>query len=112
NRHMTLEGFLNSFKLKGKMKHEPTGKVTNDELKYGRQDVERTLELLNAMKHEYDGFPLELPPERAMSAASITKAFLDEMRIKHPAQKFDLTDDILGKCMQAYYGRRSESRVR
>ncbi len=47
-----------------------------------------------------------------MSAASITKAFLDKMGIEHPSQKFDLPDEILGKCMQAYYGGRSEIRIR
>ncbi len=112
NKHMTLEGFLGSFHLKGKVKHEPTGCVTERELTYGRGDVERTVALLNAMKVEYEGFPLQLPPERAMSAASITKAFLDEMRISRPADKFNLPDEVLGKCMQAYYGGRSEIRIR
>jgi len=112
NRHMNLNGFLRSFGLKPKMAHEPTGRVTKKELQYGRTDVKRTVELLNAMKREYDGFPLTLPPERAYSAASITKAFLGEMGIKQPSQKFDLPDEILGKCMQAYYGGRSEIRIR
>jgi hypothetical protein len=112
NKHMTLNGFLDSFGLEGKIEHEPTGGVTNKELTYGRHDVERTVALLNAMKREYNGFPLDLPPERAMSAASITKAFLDEMGIKQPAHKFNLPHKILGKCMQAYYGGRSEVRVR
>jgi hypothetical protein len=112
NQHMKLDGFLESFKLKGKAKHTPQGRVTKAELRYGRQDVKRTVELLNAMKREYDGFPLTLPPEKAMSAASITKAFLDEMRITPPAKKFTIPDHILGKCMQAYYGGRSEVRIR
>jgi hypothetical protein len=112
NRHMTLEGFLKSFDLEGKMEHEPTGRVTKKELTYGRRDVERTVALLNAMKREYDGFPLDLPPERAMSAASITKALLDQMGIKQPAHKFNLPHEIVGKCMQAYYGGRSEIRIR
>jgi len=112
NKHKDLNGFLESFHLKPKVDHEPTGLVTKAELKYGRTDTERTVELLNAMKHEYDGFPLELHPEEAMSAASITKAFLDEMRITPPAKKFKLSRRVLGKCMQAYYGGRSEIRIR
>ena len=112
NRHMTLEGFLKSFGLEGKIDHEPTGRVTKKELAYGRRDAERTVALLNAMKREYDGFPIDLPPERAMSAASITKAFLDKMEVEQPSRKFDLPDQILGKCMQAYYGGRSEIRIR
>jgi hypothetical protein len=34
------------------------------------------------------------------------------MRVKRPARKFNLSDEILGKCMQAYYGGRSEVRIR
>ena len=34
------------------------------------------------------------------------------MGIQQPLQKFDLPDHILGKCMQAYYGGRSEIRIR
>lgn len=112
NRHMTLEGFLKSFGLKGKLDHEPTGRVSEKELAYGRRDTERTVALLNAMKREYEGFPIDLPPERAMSAASITKAFLDKMKVEQPSRKFDVPNDILGKCMQAYYGGRSEIRIR
>ena len=47
-----------------------------------------------------------------MSAASITKAFLDKMWIKEPNEKYSLPDSIQGKCMQAYYGGRSEIRIR
>jgi len=112
NKHLDLNGFLRSFGLKGKMEHEPTGRVTKKELQYGRRDVERTVELLNAMKREYDGFKLELAPETAMSAASITKAFLEKMQVKRPAKKFNLTDADYGKCMQGYYGGRSEIRIR
>ena len=59
---MTLNQTLKAFGLKGKMEHEPTGRVTKKELAYGRKDVERTLELLNAMKLEYDGFPIDCNP--------------------------------------------------
>ena len=112
NRHFTLEHALKSFGLKGKMHHEPTGRVTEKELRYGRRDVERTVALLNAMKREYDGFALNLQPEKAMSPASITKAFLDKMNIEQPSRKFALPGKILGNCMQAYYGGRSEIRIR
>jgi hypothetical protein len=112
SKHLTLDGFLETFGLTGKIQHKPTGRVTKKELEYGRRDVDRTVALLNAMKREYDGFPLSLPPEKAMSAASITKAFLSEMNITPPAKKFNLSDEILGKCTQAFYGGRSEIRIR
>jgi hypothetical protein len=81
NKHADLNGFLSMFGLKKKREHEPTGLVSREELEYGQVDTQRTLELLNAMKREYDGFPFDLPPEEAMSAASITKAFLDVMGV-------------------------------
>jgi len=112
NQHLTLNGALRSFGLERKMDHEPTGLVTPKELAYGRRDVERTTALLNAMKKEYDRFPIDLSPENAMSAASITKAFLEKMRVIEPTKKFKLSDEIQGKCMQAYYGGRSEIRIR
>lgn len=112
NKHLGLDSALDSFNLEGKLEHEPTGRVTRKELEYGRHDVERTVALLNSMKREYDGFSLDLPPEKAMSAASITKAFLDKMGIIPPIQKFNLPDEILGNCMQGYFGGRSEIRVR
>jgi hypothetical protein len=112
NKHLTLDGFLKTFSLAAKLQHEPTGRVTRKELDYGRHDVDRTVALLNAMKHEYDGFPIDLPPERALSAASITKAILSQMKIIEPARKFNLPGHILGKCMQAFYGGRSEIRIR
>jgi hypothetical protein len=112
NKHLTLDAALDSFSLEGKLKHEPTGRVTNKELRYGRRDVERSVALLNAMKREYDGFNIDLPPESAMSAASITKAFLDKMKVVQPARKFNLSGEVLGRCMQGYYGGRSEIRIR
>src|SRR5206468_4047578 len=51
-------------------------------------------------------------PEKAVMAASITKAFLDKMKVKEPFRKFNLPDKILGNCMQGYYGGRSEIRIR
>jgi hypothetical protein len=112
NRHADLDGFLRMFNLNEKKEYEPKGLVTREELEYGQVDVQRTLELLNAMKREYDGFPFDLPPEEAMSAASITKAFLDVMGVVPPVRKFHLPAEIHGRCMQAYFGGRSEIRIR
>jgi len=62
---------------------------------------------------EFKGYPLgDLPPERAYSAASIAKAFLNTMGIVPPQQKFDLDEKTNGICMQGYYGGRAEIRIR
>src|SRR5205823_8611812 len=61
----------------------------------------------------FRGYPVgELPPEKAYSAASIAKAFLGTIRVIPPQQKFQLDDETLGICMQAYYGGRAEIRLR
>ena len=101
-----------------KMQYEPTGRITEDELTYARQDVRATLGLLNALKHEYEQHPITrhpnaLPPDRAYSPASIGKAYLRAMGIVEPKRKFnDLPPRIHGVAMAAYYGGRAECRIR
>lgn len=75
NKHLTLDGALASFGLKGKMKHEPAGRVTKKELRYGRRDVERTVALLNNMKREYDGFPLISHPSKPSARPASQRRF-------------------------------------
>jgi hypothetical protein len=113
NRSMSLESACKEFKVPGKLDHAPTGRVTWEEIDYCRQDVSATAGLLNALLAEFNRYPLgSLPPERAYSAASIAKAFLDTMGLTPPMQKFKLDDDTAGICMQAYYGGRAEIRIR
>jgi hypothetical protein len=110
--HRTLDDWCENFKVGGKLPHTPTGKITTDEVKYCRNDVRITVALLNALKREYDTFPLDLQPERAMSAASIAKAYLDKIGLELPSKKFKLSDQLLGRSMSAYYGGRAEIRIR
>ena len=112
-RHFTLKDACKEFKTKHeKNDHDPTGKITVEEIRYCRRDVVCTLELLNSLKREYDSFPIDLRPEQAMSAASLAKAYLDELGLVPPAKKFNLPPKTLGRCMQTYFGGRSEIRIR
>ena len=95
-----------------KLDHEPTGKVTPEEIEYARQDVRCTVDALNALKQEFDRHPISLTPDRAYSAASVAKSYLEAMEIARPADKFNVSDEILGIAMQSYYGGRSETRIR
>src|SRR5882672_7078873 len=75
-----------------KMEHEPTGRISENEITYARQDVRATLGLLNALKHEYELHPIALPPDKTYSPASIGKAYLRAMGIVEPMRKFkDIT---------------------
>jgi hypothetical protein len=95
------------------MEHDPTGRVTENEINYARQDVRATLGLLNALKHEYELHPIDLPPDRAYSPASIGKAYLRAMGIVEPMKKFrNIPAKIHGIAMAAYYGGRAECRIR
>jgi hypothetical protein len=94
-------------------KDAPTGRVTRDEIDYCRQDVNASVGLLNALLSEFRRYPLGgLPPEKAFSAASIAKAFLNTMGVIQPSQNFQLDDKTNGICMQGYYGGRAEIRIR
>ncbi len=95
-----------------KLDHEPTGKVTPKEIEYARQDVRCTVDVLNALKREFDKHPIDLKPYHAYSPASVAKSYLDTMGIMRPALKFSVPDKTLGIAMQSYYGGRSETRVR
>ncbi len=110
----SLAGAIQAFGSKPqKMEYEPTGKISAKEITYARQDVHATLGLLNALKQEYELHPIDLPPDRAYSPASIGKAYLRGMGIVEPMRKFKkLPSKIHGIAMAAYYGGRAESRIR
>jgi hypothetical protein len=95
-----------------KFDHEPTGTITPDDIEYARQDVRCTVDVLNALKREFDRLPIDLKPYNAYSPASVAKSYLDTMGITRPALKFNIPEKMLGIAMQSYYGGRSETRVR
>ena len=64
------------------------------------------------MMKEFNRNPIDLRPDRAYSPASIAKAYLNEMGIKQPKQKFKVSNKTLGIAMQSYYGGRAECRIR
>jgi hypothetical protein len=99
-------------KVKGKLDHEPSGRVTPQEITYCREDVRATVDVLNALKKEFDRHPIDLPPDQAHSSATIAKAYLDAMGVRPPMEKFKIPARMLGIAMEAYYGGRAECRNR
>jgi hypothetical protein len=110
----SLAGAIDAFGSKPKkMDYEPTGRITEEEITYARRDVHATLGLLNAIKHEYELHPIDLPPDRAYSPASLGKAYLRAMGIVEPMRKFrSIPPEIHGIAMAAYFGGRAECRIR
>jgi hypothetical protein len=118
DKHASLDQWCSEFQRKGyaierKLAHEPSGRVTQKELRYCRQDVKITQQLLNAGKREFDIHPLpNLFPDKAYSPASLAKAYMRKMNIIEPLDKFKVSDKILGIAMQAYFGGRAEAHIR
>ena len=112
NVHHSLDSLAEDLGVPRKSKHLPTGKVTIEELNYARQDVRVTVGILNALKVEFDCHPIDRLPDGVYSPASIFKAYLKKMGILPPSRKFRFSSKIQGIAAQAYYGGRSEVRVR
>ena len=113
NRSFSLKTLCEALKTEHrKIDHEPTGKVTVEEIEYARQDGRCTVDALNGLKQEFDKHPISLKPHNAYSPASLAKSYLEEMGISKPAEKFKLSPKKLGIAMQSYYGGRSETRIR
>jgi len=88
NRSYSLESACRELKTAHqKIDHTPTGKVTVDEIEYARNDVACTVDLLNAVKQEFDLHPIAPGPDRMFSPASVAKSYLNELNILHPSEK-------------------------
>ncbi len=108
----SLKGLCEALKIPGKLEHKVTGKVTQAEIRYARQDVRATVGCLNALRAEFDRYPIDLHPDHAFSPASIGEAYFKTMGLIPPLQKFRLSARIQGIAAQAFYGGRAECRIR
>ena len=108
----SLKSLCKELKTLRKLDHKPTGKITPAEIRYARQDVRATVGALNALRAEFDRFPIGLHPDQAYSPASIVKAYFTKMGITPPLKKFRLSNRIQGIAAQAFYGGRAECRIR
>jgi hypothetical protein len=82
----SLDALCRSLKVTGKLNHEPTGRVTSEEIDYCRADVRATVTGLNALKQEFDRYKLDLRPDQAYSPASLAKAHLRKMGVVPPKE--------------------------
>lgn len=97
----------------GKEAVEEHGAVTSTYIDYNRGDVRATGELYEKLIEEYRRHPIELPPSRAYSPASIGKAYLRSMGIRPVLERQpDFPSERLGQAMSAYFGGRAECRIR
>ena len=76
------------------------------------RDVTAELVLLNRLLREFGQHPVDLPPDRCYSPATLAKSYLSAMGIKPPQEKFKVPDRINGIAAQASAGGRAECMIR
>jgi hypothetical protein len=110
---LSLESAAAAFGLSdAKLPTEGHGVITPAYIDYNRHDVALTACLLEAVRVEWDRHPLQLAPEHVLSPATMAKGYLRSMGITPPAKKFSLPPEFLGMTMTAFFGGRTEVRVR
>jgi hypothetical protein len=87
-------------------------RVTKPAIERLLRDVTAELELLNRHNREFGQHPVNLPPDRCYSPATLAKSYLSAMGIKPPQEKFKIPDRINGIATQASAGGRAECMIR
>ena len=87
-------------------------RVTKPAIERLLRDVTAELELLNRLNREFEQHPVDLPPDRCYSPATLAKTYLFAMGIKPPQGKFKIPDRINGIAAQPSAGGRSECMIR
>lgn len=113
DKSLSLDRAAREFGLEvGKGTVEEHGVLTSEYIDYNRRDVEVTWALHQALVAEWDRHPIALAPEQGYSAAAVGKAYLAAAGIRPPAEHSDVEPARLGHAMTAYFGGRTEVRVR
>ncbi|PYX51974.1 MAG: hypothetical protein DMG76_30560 [Acidobacteria bacterium] len=87
-------------------------RVTKPAIERLLTDVTAELELLNRLMQEFERHPVDLPPDRCYSPATLAKTYLSAMGIRAPQEKFKIPDRINGIAAQASAGGRAECMIR
>jgi hypothetical protein len=114
DRGYTLEGACEDFGVEnGKQPASQHGIVTEDYIRYNRDDVQATSELAIKLLEEYSQHPIELQATKAYSPASIGKAYLRAMGIDPILERQPrFPKRYLGYAQSAFYGGRTSAHIR
>ncbi len=110
----SLDSACKAFGVKqGKQHTDGHGVITEQYIDYNRQDVKATAELYSKLMEEFKRHQISTSPTQVYSPATIGKAYLKEMGIKPVLKRQpDFPKEVLGYAMAAYFGGRSECRIR
>jgi hypothetical protein len=112
---VSLKGIAKAFKTPHQKLDMPEtygGRLTVDDLRYARNDVQVTWEVYQALRDLYRKHDLGTAMWRIYSEASIGKAYMHDMGVPPPSERLDLPPEILGHTMTALYAGRSEVLIR
>ncbi|MGI0014861.1 MAG: DNA polymerase, partial [Nitrososphaera sp.] len=114
NKKFSLDAACKEFNTEiQKKKARQHDKITAEYIDYCVNDVKATYTLFGAMLREYEKYDIDLDTSKAFSPSSIGKALLHKMGIAETSQKISqIPDNLLGYVMSAFYGGRSEVRIR
>lgn len=91
---------------------EHDGTITEENVAGCLYDVAKTSELLFAAGREYDRHPIDLPPWRAQSGASLAKAYLRAFGVApRSIVQPDFSTEHQGYAATTYFGGRVEARI-
>ena len=91
---------------------EHDGTITEENVAGCLYDVAKTSELLYAAGREYDRHPIDLPPWRAQSGASLAKAYLRAFGVApRSIVQPDFSKELQGIAATTYFGGRVENRI-
>jgi len=109
----SLDSACKDFNVSRKTHTEEHGNITREYIEYNLNDVKITAELYESALQRYKMFNLNEDVNKLYSPASIGKAYLRKMGIR-PFMECnpDFPKEILGYAMSAYYGGRTEVRIR
>ncbi|HDQ07343.1 MAG TPA: hypothetical protein ENN44_00945 [Methanoculleus sp.] len=114
SRHISLDNAAEKLQTTTrKMKDVTYGRVTDRFIDYLIADVQTTFEVYQKLVRELDHYQIQIPITKIFSAASMGKYALDQLGIQPFMEKNpDFPPDVLGFVMSAYYGGRTECRMR
>jgi hypothetical protein len=100
------------FEVPASRQRKTYSRITEPAIERLLRDVTAELEWLNRLQREFGQHPVDLPPDRCYSPATLAKSYLSAMGIKPPQEKFKIPDRINGLAAQASAGGRAECMVR
>ena len=113
NEGLSLDKACKLFRVEnGKREAKEHGRITPEYIDYNRNDVRATKQLLEKLRAEFDLHPVELAPYKSLSPASVAKAYWRAMNVNPPDKQFSMPREFYGQTFTAYYGGRSECRIR